>query len=147
MSSFLLQYNNVFEINSTPAAGTGAETYLPIAEGIMSVTPANNETLDQQQYYADMGNGSTDVIGIQKTLTFSGHRDYEDAAQNYIMGLASEIGPARKTDFKWTLPDGTIIEGPCTVANITEPGGDAAAKGEIEFEIHFNGKPTVTPAP
>lgn len=145
--SFLLQYNNVFEIDSTPSATPGSETFLTIAEGIISVTPANNEVLDQQQYYAGMGNAETDVIGLQKTLTFSGHREYTDPAQNYIMGLASETGPERKTTFRWTLPDGTIIEGPCTVANITEPGGEAASKGEIEFEIHFNGKPTVTPAP
>lgn len=146
-AAFLLQYNHVFEINSTPTAGVGAETYLRIAAGISNVTPSNNEEIDQTAYYDGGGNSESDVIGLQKTITFSGHRKYGDPAQDYIMGLASTLGPDRKTTFKWTFPDGMILEGPVTVANITEPGGEANNKGEIEFEIHFAGAPTVTPAP
>jgi len=57
-----------------------------------------------------------------------------------------ELGPNRRADFRWTEPDGGGFGGECTVANISGPSGDAGAKGEISFEIHFNGKPEYTPA-
>ena len=38
-----------------------------------------------------------------------------------------------------------MFEGSCTIANISGPSGDAGAKGDISFEIHFNGNPEYTP--
>ena len=141
--SFLLQYNHKFRINSVP--GTTPGTLLDIKRGITSIDPDNNEDISQDYYYDGNGSASSDVIGLQTVISFEGHRDYADPAQNFIFSLTNKLGPDRVTNFEWELPDGTEISGEVTVANIKDPGGDANSKGEIEFEIHFNGLPTVTP--
>jgi hypothetical protein len=142
---FELMNKHTFEINTTPEAGQGMETYAAIAQGITNVELNNNEELAQDRYLDGDGFGETDVIGAQTVLTFTGHRVYGDAAQDYIFGKLLELGPNRRTTFRWTEPNGGTFEGSCTIANITGPSGDAGAKGEISFEIHFNGKPTYTP--
>lgn len=144
-----LQFQNKFNINTTPSVdGTpGSETMARLARGIMSVEPANNEEVDQTPYLDGEGYASSDVTGGQLVLSVSGHRDYADAAQNFIFSRQFEFGNARKTDFEWETPSGEKIEGNVTIANIEGPSGDANTKGEISFELHFNGKPTYTAAP
>ena len=140
---FELMNKNKFEINTTPGISPGS--YALIAAGITNVELNNNEELSQDRYLDSDGYGETDIIGAQLVLTFSGHRKYGDPAQDFIFGTLLELGPNRRTEFRWTEPDGGVFEGECTIANITGPSGDAGAKGEISFEIHFNGKPDYTP--
>lgn len=137
---FNLMYEHQFEIE------TEGSTFVPLAAGINNVEPANNEETDQSRYMDGNGFGSTDVIGAQLILTFTGHRNYEDAAQNFIFGKSLSLGTSRRTNFRWTEPDGGVFEGDATIANISGPSGDAGAKGEISFEIHYNGAPDYTPA-
>lgn len=139
----LLQSKHTFEIDTTPLA---LETWSRVAAGLNSVEPSNNEEVDQNAYLDGDGFSSTDVVGAQLILAFSGHRKYGDAAQDFIFDKLLELGEGRKTNFKWTLPNGDLLEGPCTIANIEGPSGESNSKGEISFEIHFNGKPTFTPA-
>jgi len=139
---FELMNKHKFEINTVPGSDPG--TYAVLAKGITNATPGNNEELSQDKYFDGDGYGETDVIGAQLVLSFTGHRYYGDAAQDFIFGLSLELGTSRRTEFRWTEPDGGIFEGDCTIANISGPSGDAGAKGEITFEIHFNGKPTYT---
>lgn len=136
---FNLMYDHLFEIE------TGGATFVPLATGINNVEPANNEELAQDRYLDGQGFGETDVIAAQLTLAFSGHRNYGDAAQDFIYSKTLSVGNSRRTNFRWTQPDGSIFEGDATIANIGGPSGDAGAKGEISFEIHFNGTPTYTP--
>jgi hypothetical protein len=143
MPGFELMNKHIFEINTTPGVTPG--TYARIAEGITNVEPNNNEELSQDRYLNGDGYGETDVIGAQLVLTFTGHRKYGDLAQDFIFSKLLELGPERRTEFRWTEPDGGVFEGECTIANISGPSGDAGAKGEISFEIHFNGKPDYTP--
>ena len=63
---------------------TEAETFARLAKGINNVDPANNEELSQDNYLDGDGFGETDVIGAQLVLSFSGHRNYKDPAQNFI---------------------------------------------------------------
>ncbi|WJQ02858.1 capsid protein [Geobacillus stearothermophilus] len=139
----LLQSAHRFDINITPDLSPG--TYARLAAGLNNFEPSFNEEVAQDTYLDGDGFASSAVTGAQLTLSFSGHRLYGDPAQDFIFEKAFDLGPGRETDFKWTLPDGTLIQGPCTIANIEGPSGDANAKGEISFEIHFNGRPTVTP--
>lgn len=141
--SFFLMNTHKFEIDTT--SGGPTPTWATLAAGIKNVAPSNNEKTAQDFYMDGNGFGTTDVIQAQVTLQFTADRDYKDDAQNYIMGLALEVGTSRRTQFKWTEPDGGVFTGDCTIANITGPSGDAGAKGEVKFEIHFNGKPTYTP--
>lgn len=139
----LLQSAHRFEINVTP--GTTPGTYERLGAGLNNFEPSFNEEVAQDTYLDGDGFATSTVTGAQLIITFSGHRKYGDLAQDFIFDNALELGTGRETDFRWTQPDGTIIEGPCTIANIEGPSGDSNAKGEISFEIHFNGKPTVTP--
>ncbi len=140
---FSLMNEHVFKINSVPGSTPG--TMVAIAKGITNVEPNNNEELSQDKYLDGNGYGETDVIGAQTVLTFTGHRNYGDAAQDFIYSKTLSLGNGRRTNFEWTEPNGGKFAGSCTIANISGPSGDAGAKGEISFEIHFNGKPTYTP--
>jgi len=141
---FLLQSKYMIEIDTNPENGT--ESYAKIAKGITSVEPDPNEELAQDTYLDGDGFGETDVTGAQLIVSFDGHRYYGDPAQDYIYSKQMGLGPERRTNFRMTLPDGSEFEGPCTIANIAGPGGEAGNKGEISFEIHFAGKPEYTPA-
>lgn len=141
-NTFPLNFERKFEINITPSGET--ETWAAIAAGISNISKEGNEVIDQTQYYDGGGVGSSEVTGGQPVWSFSGHRVDGDAAQDYIFGLALSYGAARKTSFKASDPDGRVVTGSCTIANISESGGDANAKNEISFEVHANGKPTVT---
>lgn len=142
--SFLMNYGYKFEIGgatSTPA------TALPIGEGITSVDVDNNEETEETYYYNKGGAAETDVTGFRMAYSFTGHRYYGDPAQDYVFGLATKVGPDRKTLLTVTEPDGSKFTGPATISELQLPGGDANAKGDIEFTISFDGAPTYTPAP
>ncbi|MBM7585849.1 hypothetical protein JOC86_002391 [Bacillus pakistanensis] len=142
---FYLQSAHKFEIQTGTDTTTQEPIYSRLAGGLNSVEPSNNEELSQDKYLDGDGYGETDVIGAQQTLSFSGHRKYGDEAQDFIYSKRLELGNARRTNFRWTEPDGGILEGPATIVEIGGPSGEAGSKGEISFGIHFNGKPTYTP--
>lgn len=137
---FNLMNEHTFEILTAAPS-----TYSLVAGGINNVEPSNNEELAQDKYLDGGGFGETDVIGAQLTLAFTGHRKYGNAAQDFIYSKSLSLGTSRRTTFRWTQPDGSVFTGDATIANINGPSGDAGAKGEISFEIHFNGEPTYTP--
>ena len=141
---FPLMNEHQFEIDTDTTGST--PSFEPLAAGISNVESSLNEETAQDRYLDGGGFAETDVIGAQLILTVTGHRDYDDAAQNFIFGKALTLGTARRVPFKWTEPDGGTFEGECTITGIEGPSGDAGAKGEITFEIHFNGEPQYTPA-
>lgn len=143
MNEFLLNFATLLEINTTPEAAAGQENWARIAAGISGLDPATNDEVDQTKYMDGEGYGSSDVTGGQLTIALSGHRDYADPAQNFIFGRRFGFGGNRKTTARVTYADGGQVQGSITIANITGPGGDAGAKGDIGFEIHFNGKPAI----
>lgn len=142
-SAFLLNYGYKFTITE----GLTGVTRLDIAAGITSVDPDSNEEKTEDFYYDGDGAATVDVTGLQLEYSFEGHRDYNDDAQNYIFSLRNLTGPARKTNFVVTEPNGDKYEGVATISDIKAPGGDANSKGEIEFMITFDGLPTFTPTP
>lgn len=141
--SFNLMYEYKFDIDTT--GGSATPSFVPMAAGFQNATPSNNEELSQDKYLDGMGFGETDVIAAQQVITFTGHRKFGDAAQDYIFGKTYTVGTARRTKVKITHPNGTVIESACTLANIQDFGGDAGAKAEVSVEVHLNGQPTITP--
>lgn len=139
---FLLQSKHRLELNTDP--GKRSESFERLAAGITGMDPDPNDEIAQDKYMDGEGFGETDVTSSQLVLSFTGHRKYGDPVQDYIFGLLLEPGPGRRTELKWTLPNGDKFEGDVTIANITGPGGEAGDKGEIGFELHFNGKPKFT---
>ncbi|WP_077735632.1 phage tail tube protein [Bacillus sonorensis] len=143
--NFPLQFKNEFSLDITPTGAT--QTFEQLAAGLKTIESNNNEEIDQTAYYDGDGMADSDVIGGQLILTCTLDRVLDDPVQNYILSMIFEFGVSRRTTCKWKTSTGELIEGPVTIANIAPPGGDANAKGEWTFEIHFNGKPTYTPAP
>jgi hypothetical protein len=147
MEGLLLQSKHMFFINTTPEAGAGMETWTRLAAGFNSFEPSMNEEVDQTPYLDGDGFLTSTVTGGQLTLTFSGHRKFGDAAQDWIFSKMVAVGNERETQFRWELPSGDQFEGAVTIAGISGPSGAANAKGEIEVQVHFNAEPTFTPAP
>lgn len=143
MEGFLLQSEHKLELDIDPG---GESTMELLGAGITGMDPDINDEINQDKYYDGEGFGETDVTSSQLILTFSGHRKYGDAAQDYIFSKLLEPGTGRRTTLDWTLPNGDKYSGPVTIANISGPGGEAGDKGEIGFELHFNGRPEFTPA-
>jgi hypothetical protein len=142
MESFELNFQDLFEIDITPLT---TATYVRLAVGISAGEPDSNENVAQDAYLDGDGFGTTEVIGAQFTIAFSGHRVIGNAAQDYIAALKLELGTSRKTHLRYTDAAGNKISGNITIAKIKEGGGDANGKKAFSFETHFNGKPTVTP--
>jgi len=136
-------FQTLFEIDTNPG---GTANWVRLGAGIESATPALNETLVQRGYLDGNGGQSTRTTGFQLVYTFSGERRPGDTAQDYIYNKMLELGDNRMTQFRATDAGGAVITGPCSIANITPPGGYANDISAFSFEIHFNGKPTLTPA-
>lgn len=141
---FPLNFKNKYFLNT--AEGELPEVWSPIAGGISAVDPSFEDETDDTTYYDGEGFGNEEVTGVRISLAFSGHRKYDDVAQNTIADLAFEVGDTRKRTIKWEQPDGVVITGSVTISGIKTTGGDANAKQEFEFTATFNGKPTITPA-
>lgn len=143
MGSFSLNFQELHELDITPNGS--ARTWARLGEGISSADPSNNENIDQTAYINGDGYASSEVIGAQKTVAFSGHRFVGDIAQDYIASAEYTLGKSRKSNYRFTDAGGNQVTGACTIANVEIGGGDAASKTEMAFEIHFNGKPVYTP--
>ncbi len=141
-----LNYDYSFSINTTPESDTA--TMSPISDGFDNVSMALNEVLYQGSYLGDSGYGSTEVTGGQLIVTLGGVRKVGDPAQDYMFSSAvkNSFGTARKTTFEIEDTEGNTISGSCTLAKISESGGAANQPNAISVEVHFNGKPTYTPA-
>jgi len=143
MGSFELNFQRLYEIDITPNETT--PTWARLGAGLTGADPSNNESIDQTPYLDGDGYASTDVIGAQYTVAFSGHRVVGDPAQDFIASVEHELGDSRKTTYRTYDKFGNKKQGACTIANVDFGGGDAQAKVDIGFEIHFNGKPELTP--
>lgn len=137
--TFELNFQDLYEIDTTPLT---TATWVRLAVGISSGEPDGNDETAQDQYLDGDGFKSTDVIGAQFIVSFSGHRVVGNPAQDYIAALKLELGDARKTHLRYTDAAGNVISGSVTLAKIKEGGGDAGAKKTFSFEAHFNGKPS-----
>lgn len=136
-----LGYQTLFELDINPG---GTASYSRLGEGLESASPGLNEDIVQKGYLDGNGGKSTRSTGFQLIYAFSGERRPGNAAQDFIFGKMLEMGDARLTNFKVTGPAGDVITGACSIANIQPPGGDANSPEACGFEIHFNGKPSLT---
>lgn len=141
---FAMNYQRLYELDITPNGAS--RTWVRLAKGLTGADPSYNEESDQTAYLDNDGFKETNVTAKQNTFSFSGHRVVGDSAQDYIFALANALGDDLKTNFRYTDEQGNKKEGACTLANIDDGGGDAGSKVEVSFEIHLNGKPTITPA-
>jgi len=137
-----LNYNMKAELNTTPSAAVGSETWNDLGVAMKNISQALNEVLYQATYLSDAGWGSSEVTGGQYTVTFTGDKKIGDPVSDYIFSEAVQFafGDARKTQFRLTRGTKTITWD-VTLANITDAGGDANQPNAVTLTIHGNGKP------
>lgn len=137
-------WNIKLSINISPSS---TASYKELSEGIDNMQEALNEVVQQYKFFADEGFGRSRVTAQQPVWTFSGRRVWGDDAQDFIFGQKYKLGDERQTDAKVEYTaDGYnySITFDCTIANIQELGGATEENSAISFEIHVDGKPTLT---
>lgn len=84
------------------------------------------------------------MTGKSFTVTLSGKRNPSDPGNAFAAALAWKTGAEVNSQFKWEMPDGTVLM--CdVVVNVTAPGGgDSTAVDSLEIELMSDGKPTLT---
>lgn len=80
------------------------------------------------------------------TIGLSGKRNYGDAGNDYVAGLAHTNGNGANSVIQMEFPDGSRLEMPCVINVTACGGGDSTAVGALEFEAMSDGKPTYTSA-
>lgn len=142
---FARNYANALEIDITPEADE--PTWAIFSRGITAIEPSPNESTEDNDYYDGYGTPTSDVTSTQIQYEVSGNRYYGDPAQDFVASRALETGEGRKTRFRHTAPNGDVIEGDCTLLNLTPNSGqgDASALGAFSCTVATAGAPVFTP--
>ena len=135
-------HNNIFKFGINGLDSTAEQMKTPA--NMESFTPSFNNTIEEWFAMDQEGWGSSMMTGKKVSIQFKGKRTIGDPANDYIAGLMLENGMEAQTQFEWTLPDGIKVAFPVTVAVTNNGGGETVNVGALEFEVHSNGKPTVT---
>lgn len=149
IGKFLLNWQNKIEIatdGETDISKADSAQWARLAAGINNLTPAENDTTANDEYYDGEGFGTSDVTSKRYQFTIAGHRVYGDAAQDFIASKMLEIGDALKTLMRVTFADGSAVYGVVTLTNIVPAGGQPGAKQTFSVVAVFNGKPKFVPA-
>lgn len=143
---FARNYANALEINTAP--GETEPAWAILSRGITSIAPSPNESTEDKDYYDGYGTPTTDVTSTQIQYEVEGDRCYGDPAQDYIASCALATGEGRRTEFRHTAANGDVIEGKCTLLNLTPNSGQGEASGLGAFSctIATAGSPKFTAA-
>lgn len=81
------------------------------------------------------------------TISVSGKRNFGDAGNEYVAGMALKSGRDVEGFFQWTFPNGDKLLLENAIFNITNWGaGKSTEVIPLEFDVMSNGKPTYTPS-
>ena len=86
------------------------------------------------------------LTGKSFSISMSGKRNYGDAGNDYVAGLALVIGQRANTVFEISFPNGDSLEFNCVVDVKTPFGGDSTAPNTLEFDVLSDGEPIYTVA-
>lgn len=135
---FAPNYAHIVELNITP--DKPEKTWAWAQRGILECAPESDETTSEDAYYHLLGQIATSVDAVKVAIAMSGHRMYGDPVQDFVQSRALGVGKDRETQYRWTMPDGTVLTGDCTLAELV-PGsgmGEANSKGEFAYKICLN---------
>lgn len=141
---FAPNYCHVIELDITPTEAT--PTWANALVGIIECAPASDETVDEDDYYDNFGMDDTNVSKIKPSLAMTGYRRYGDPVQDFVQSKALTTGKDRKTNYRWTQPDGTFLQGKCSLVDLV-PGssmGEASAKGDLSYTINLDTVDVIT---
>jgi len=75
------------------------------------------------------------------TVALSGKRNYGDAGNDYVAGLAYENGNGAVSVLETVFPDGSRLTMDCVINVTASDGGGATDVAALEFECMSDGKP------
>ena len=135
-------YENQFKIDTSSSS---TANYVTIADcETFSVAFDNN--VEEWTPFDTEGWVRRLLTGKGVTVTVSAKRNVGDAGNDAVAAIAWLNGRSAEKGFQWTFPDGTVVEFPNAVINVTNIGaGDSTGVAPLEFDVMSNGKPTVTP--
>lgn len=136
--AFAPNYTHSIELDITP--GGPERTWEYALFGIRSCKPESDETTEDDEYFQDLGERHTTVQSVKVAIVMEGHRYYGNACQDFVQSLALKTGQDRETNYRWTMPDGTMLCGTCTLTGLV-PGssiGEANSKGDFSYTININ---------
>ncbi len=135
-------YENQFKIDTSSSS---TANYVTIADcETFSVAFDNN--VEEWTPFDTEGWVRRLLTGKGVTVTVSAKRNVGDAGNDAVAAIAWVNGRSAEKGFQWTFPDGTVVEFPNAVINVTNIGaGDSTGVAPLEFDVMSNGKPIVTP--
>lgn len=128
--------------------GTASEpVWGNLGNAFKSIAQNMGESKYSAAYLADEGFSSSEVTGLNYSVTLTGDYMPSDPVVQYLFSedVLYGVGEARKTQLKLEK-DGTAAVWDVTMTKIAENGGDANEPDGITLELHGNGKPVVTAA-
>lgn len=135
---FAPNHAHIIELDITPEEAS--PTFAWAQRGILECAPESDETTSEDAYYHNLGQIATSVDAIKVAIAITGHRMYGDPVQDFVQSRALLTGKDRETHYRWTMPDGTVLTGDCTLADLV-PGsgmGEANAKGDFGYKLCLN---------
>lgn len=131
-------FTNLVELDVTP--DNKVPTWAWAQVGMTECSPESDETTSEDAYLHLLGQTETNIDKVKVSISLSGHRLYGDPCQDFVSSRVLLTGKGRKTRYRWTMPDGTVLFGACTLSDITPgPGtGDSGAKSEFKYKINLD---------
>lgn len=74
------------------------------------------------------------------SISMGGKRNYGDPGNDYVAGLAFQIGQACNSAMKITFPNQDSLYVPCVI-NVTAMGGDSTGLESLEWDVTSDGQP------
>ncbi|MCL2107767.1 MAG: hypothetical protein FWH20_00280 [Oscillospiraceae bacterium] len=140
----MLELNNQItaELDITPNAET--RNWKSLGNAFKSVTQSLGENVYTASYLSDSGFSSSEVTGLNFTVTFRGDYINDDPVINYIFSnvVLYGVGDARKTKLRISKGE-KVVTWNVTMTKIQEIGGDANEPNGVTLELKGAGKPEV----
>jgi hypothetical protein len=143
----MLELNNqiIAELDTTP--GAASRKWESLGKAFKSISQTLGENVYSASYLSDGGFSSSEVTGLNFTVTFRGDYINNDPVIKYIFSnnVLHGVGDARKTRLRITK-SGRTITWDVTMTKIQETGGDANEPNGVTLELKGAGRPEVSGA-
>ena len=117
--------------------GPNKDNLFPVAGGITSAEGSFDEDTDEYSYLDGNGSKEKESKGKTSGFKYAGNRKYGNAAQDFVRErLVAEDNTAYMIAKE---PDGSQLQGPATLSEITPFGGDAIERSTFEFTCTWAG--------
>ncbi|MCL2698329.1 MAG: hypothetical protein FWE74_09670 [Oscillospiraceae bacterium] len=138
----MVELNNQInaELDVTPNVGT--RSWQSLGKAFKSISQTLGENVYTASYLSDGGFSSSEVTGLNFTVTFRGDYVAGDPVIEYIFSrdILYGVGDARKTKLRLTKENKVVIWD-VTMTKIQEAGGDANEPNSVTLELKGAGKP------